>query len=258
MAPSSLALLDVAEHPVALLLGDQRALDHVGPLRVAVGHRSPSSSVEQLDALVVAAAGQQHPGGDGAALAGVGAHGEAHERRDGEVGVVEHDRWRTCRRARGRAASCVAAPFSMMRLPTAVEPVNEIRSTSGDSVSSSPTRWSDEVTTLTTPAGCRCCSAIEPAEQRGVPRRVGRGLEHDGVAGGERLAELVDRDLEREVPRHDGADDAHRLLRRSGGGRVALHVGGVGEVGLPRELVDQLGRVARARARAARRAAGRG
>jgi hypothetical protein len=53
----------------------------------------------------------------------------------------------------------VAAPFSMIRLPTAVEPVNEIRSTLGDSVSSSPTRWSDEVTTLTTPGGKSVCSA---------------------------------------------------------------------------------------------------
>ena len=34
----------------------------------------------------------------------------------------------------------VAAPFSMIRLPTTVEPVNEIRSTLGDSVSSSPTK----------------------------------------------------------------------------------------------------------------------
>ena len=34
----------------------------------------------------------------------------------------------------------VAAPFSMMRFPTAVEPVNEMRSTLGESVSSSPTR----------------------------------------------------------------------------------------------------------------------
>ncbi len=54
----------------------------------------------------------------------------------------------------------VAAPFSMMRCPTAVEPVNEIMSTFGDSVSSSPTRWSDDVTTLTTPAGMSVCSAI--------------------------------------------------------------------------------------------------
>ncbi len=34
----------------------------------------------------------------------------------------------------------VGAPFSMMRLPVAVDPVNEIRSTFGESVSSSPTR----------------------------------------------------------------------------------------------------------------------
>ena len=34
----------------------------------------------------------------------------------------------------------VGAPFSMMRMPTAVEPVKEIRSTLGDSVSSSPTK----------------------------------------------------------------------------------------------------------------------
>lgn len=35
---------------------------------------------------------------------------------------------------------------------------------------------------------------------------VRRRLEHDGIAGGQRLAELVDGDLEREVPRHDRPD----------------------------------------------------
>ena len=34
----------------------------------------------------------------------------------------------------------VAAPFSMIRLPTTVEPVKEIKSTLGDSVNSSPTK----------------------------------------------------------------------------------------------------------------------
>ncbi len=53
----------------------------------------------------------------------------------------------------------VAAPFSMIRLPTAVDPVKGIRSTCGERVSSSPTRWSDDVTTLTTPAGMSVCSA---------------------------------------------------------------------------------------------------
>ena len=34
----------------------------------------------------------------------------------------------------------VSPPLDMMRLPTTVEPVNEMRSTFGESVSSSPTR----------------------------------------------------------------------------------------------------------------------
>ena len=60
----------------------------------------------------------------------------------------------------------VAAPFSMIRLPVTVEPVNEIMSTRGDSVSSSPTRWSLDVTTLNTPAGMSVFSATSR------PRRV--------------------------------------------------------------------------------------
>ena len=54
----------------------------------------------------------------------------------------------------------------MMRFPTIVEPVKEMRSTFGESVSSSPTRWSDAVTTLTTPGGMSVRSAIRR------PRRV--------------------------------------------------------------------------------------
>ena len=85
----------------------------------------------------------------------------------------------------------VAAPFSMMRCPTAVEPVNEIMSTLGDSVSSSPMRWSDDVTMLTTPVGMSVCSATDaPAAWRSTacPGR----LQHHGVAGGQRLAQLVE------------------------------------------------------------------
>ena len=60
----------------------------------------------------------------------------------------------------------VAAPFSMIRFPVAVEPVNEIMSTSEDAVSSSPTRWSEEVTTFKTPGGISVFSATRR------PRRV--------------------------------------------------------------------------------------
>ena len=70
----------------------------------------------------------------------------------------------------------VAAPFSMMRLPVAVDPVNEIRSTLGESVSSSPTRWSDEVTTFTTPAGMSVFSAMRRPSRVAFHGVSGAGL----------------------------------------------------------------------------------
>ena len=70
----------------------------------------------------------------------------------------------------------VAAPFSMMRLPVTVDPVNEIRSTLGESVSSSPTRWSDEVTTFTTPAGMSVFSAIRRPSRVAFQGVSGAGL----------------------------------------------------------------------------------
>ena len=70
----------------------------------------------------------------------------------------------------------VAAPFSMIRLPVTVEPVNEIRSTLGESVSSSPTRWSDDVTTLTTPAGMSVFSATSRPSRVAFHGVSGAGL----------------------------------------------------------------------------------
>ena len=49
--------------------------------------------------------------------------------------------------------------------------------------------------------------------ERGERRQL-RRLEHDGVAAGERGAELPRRDVEREVPRDDQPDDAERLAER--------------------------------------------
>ena len=105
----------------------------------------------------------------------------------------------------------VAAPFSMIRLPTVVEPVNEMRSTFGDSVellAHEVVRRRHHVDHARRDVGLL---GDEPAETGRVERRVGRRLEHHGVAGGQRLADLVDRDLERVVPRHDRAHDADRL-----------------------------------------------
>ena len=48
-------------------------------------------------------------------------------------------------------------------------------------------------------------------QQRRARGRVLRGLDHHAVAGGEHLDERTHRQVEREVPRHDVADDALRL-----------------------------------------------
>ena len=59
----------------------------------------------------------------------------------------------------------------------------------------------------------------EPAEEGGVPRGVGCGLDDDRVAGGQGLSELVQRHLDREVPRHDGPHHADGLLPDPPGSR---------------------------------------
>ena len=99
------------------------------------------------------------------------------------------------------------------------------------------------VTTLSTPAG-RNSAATSASRSVDEGRRV-RGLEHDGVAGGDRRRDLPDRHVERVVPRRDLADDADRLPadeRRVAGEvlarRPALEVAcGAGEEA---ELVDRL------------------
>jgi hypothetical protein len=104
----------------------------------------------------------------------------------------------------------------MIRLPTAVDPVNEIRSTFGD----------------------------EATEPSGVPRRVRGGLEDHRVSCGQGLPELVQGHLEREVPRHNGPHDTDRLLPDLARVRRATAVDDLAQVRPPGELVDQLDRVA--------------
>ncbi len=62
--------------------------------------------------------------------------------------------------------------------------------------------------------------------ENGKRRQLG-GLENDGIAACERRADLPARDVEREVPRHDEADDAERLAERrrhAAGGRNRVAV----------------------------------
>ena len=129
----------------------------------------------------------------------------------------------------------------MMRLPVMVDPVNEIMSTSGDTVSSSPTRWSAEVTTLTTPGGMSVFSAIRRPSRVAFQGVSGAGLTITVLPAGQDGPQLVQRHLERVVPRHDGTDDADRLFPDGAAALDAHHVP-IGQSAVPGKLVDHLGR----------------
>ena len=81
----------------------------------------------------------------------------------------------------------------------------------------------------------------EAADPGGVPRGVGGRLDDHGVAGGEGLAELLQRHLERVVPGDDRADHAGRLLDHLAPAAHAERLADR-ELALPLEVVDGLGR----------------
>ncbi len=142
-----------------------------------------------------------------------------------------------------------AAPASMIRRPTAVEPVKLTMSTSGLVVSTSPIVLSAAVTTLNTPGGMSVWSTTRwPSAERG-PRGVGRRLQHDGAARRERGRDLGDVDLVRVVPRRDRRDDTDRLLlhpsvarpgHRLGHAELLVPLVVLGEVRVVREELERL------------------
>ena len=70
----------------------------------------------------------------------------------------------------------VGAEASRIRLPVAVEPVKATMSTSADVESTSPTRWSAEVTMFTTPGGMSVSSAISRPSRVAFHGVSGAGL----------------------------------------------------------------------------------
>ena len=135
----------------------------------------------------------------------------------------------------------VGAPAAMIRRPVAVEPVKEMRSTRGSTTSCSPTQMVRRRHHVDDPVGDVGLLGDQAADAGGRPRGVRRGLDHHGVAGGQGLAELVEEDLHRVIPRDDGADHTDGLLDHL---LPALHAEGVvvGQRSLPLERVDVLGR----------------
>ena len=106
--------------------------------------------------------------------------------------------------------TCSAHPAAT-RLPTSVDPVKTILRTFGCVTKRSPTTEPRPGSTWNRCSGRPDSSASSPSRMRGQRRPVG-GLQQHGVAGGERGREPPRRDRHREVPRHDHADDAERLV----------------------------------------------
>ena len=105
----------------------------------------------------------------------------------------------------------VAAPFSMIPCPTAVEPVNEMRSTFGEIVGLFTDKMIGRRHDVDPSRGDVGVVGDQPAQTCCIEGRVRCRLKDDRVAGGERLAEFLNGDFEREVPWHDRADDPHRF-----------------------------------------------
>jgi hypothetical protein len=70
----------------------------------------------------------------------------------------------------------LGAATSRIRRPVVVEPVKATMSICGEAARASPTRWSAEVTTLTTPGGMSVCSAISRPSRVAFHGVSGAGL----------------------------------------------------------------------------------
>ena len=103
----------------------------------------------------------------------------------------------------------VAAAAVATAWPAATLPVSDAMATSGCSTSAAPAVSPWPQTTLSTPGG-RMSSVISASLSAGQRRELA-GLEHDGVAGGQRGPELPGGHVERVVPRRDRGDDPERV-----------------------------------------------
>ena len=151
----------------------------------------------------------------------------------------------------------VAAPFSMMRLPTAVEPVKEITSTRGSVdqhfAGHGGIGGADHVEYARREAGFGRQFAHDRAHQR----RVRRGLQHHGAAGEQRGDDLADVDVQRHVPRRDRADHAQRFVHHDAvADRRRVRCGGRGPLPRRRRRSIAPGRPRRPSAQSTTRAAG--
>ena len=122
-----------------------------------------------------------------------------------------------------------------------MEPVKLMRSTPGCSMSACPASGPVPWTTLNAPGGTPARAAISASSEH-ERRRPLRGLEDDGVAGGQGRADLPRREDQRGVPGRDERRDAGRLV-------MHVIVGDVAADGLVRRRCERARRRTRCCAR---------
>ena len=154
-----LALLDVAEHTLALLRAHERAHEVAHVVGVAVGEVLEAGR-RDLDRLVVDLAVDEHARRPSRSP-GRRAPRPCTPCPSSPRGRRRRARCRpTCRRARGRgASSCRAALLEDALAGDGGTGERDEVDERARSVSSSPTRWSDDVTTWNTPGGMSVFSA---------------------------------------------------------------------------------------------------
>ena len=215
---------DVAQHPVALALGDQRA--HVRGRVERIAHPDLREVGGQgLDELVVSVAGDDDPGQGGADLARQEALGSGQGPGRGlDLHVVEDDRRRLAPELQCASGDALAAERGD-------SPAGGGGSGERDLVD--PPVTHEQLGHL--PIGGENVQHARGQADRlrhlgddvGLPGCLRRGLEHHRAAGEQRRCDLVGDETERRVPRDDRtdhtdglADEQTELPSRGRGGRL--------------------------------------
>ena len=204
--------LDVVLDPVALLGADERA--DLGRLVGRVADLDLARRLgEQLDD---AARGPIARRGSGSARSSPGPRCRrrctATRARTSRGRRRRRRCWGSCRRARARSSSRCPTASRMISWPVVVSPVNATLPMPGWAAIEAPAvppGPGHDVEDAGRDAGLE----RQLAEPDRGQRRVRRGLEDRGVAGGQRRRDLPRGHQDREVPGHDQPDDADRLAQ---------------------------------------------
>ena len=135
-----------------------------------------------------------------------------------QIAVLEENAGRLAAELESHRADEPPASAPIWR-PAAVEPVNAILSTRGWATRAAPASRSPTTMLMHSIRDAGLQSGL--GEDVCIERGLGRGLEHDRVAGRQSGRDLECRQRLGEIPGHDGSDDAERLTAHDRGAHHA-------------------------------------